>query len=226
MIPHGYLVHHGIIGQKWGVRRYQNKDGSLTSAGKKRYGEDSESDKIEKIEPRVIYENKYGRDYTTGGYKLKTDNGVFDVEDEYNESYWKHPQTNKTIHTKNYFQKITDKQGTSYYLPGSMNDKKYTPEELRPILTTASKHKESLRKAAIENIISSERSKGWMDTFGLTKEDLQKLDVGAMDINDKGNGLVTLWYNNNKDDKIMGHIISMDMHDWKIKKGSGYSMDG
>lgn len=30
------LRHHGIIGQKWGVRRYQNKDGSLTSAGKKR----------------------------------------------------------------------------------------------------------------------------------------------------------------------------------------------
>ena len=36
MIPHGYLVHHGIIGQKWGVRRYQNTDGSYTSAGKNR----------------------------------------------------------------------------------------------------------------------------------------------------------------------------------------------
>lgn len=31
------LAHHGILGMKWGVRRYQNKDGSLTSAGKKRY---------------------------------------------------------------------------------------------------------------------------------------------------------------------------------------------
>lgn len=30
------LYHHGIKGQKWGVRRYQNKDGSLTYAGKKR----------------------------------------------------------------------------------------------------------------------------------------------------------------------------------------------
>lgn len=30
------LYHHGILGQKWGVRRYQNKDGSLTPAGKKR----------------------------------------------------------------------------------------------------------------------------------------------------------------------------------------------
>lgn len=31
------LYHYGIRGQKWGVRRYQNSDGSLTPAGKKRY---------------------------------------------------------------------------------------------------------------------------------------------------------------------------------------------
>lgn len=31
------FYHHGILGMKWGVRRYQNKDGSLTSAGKQRY---------------------------------------------------------------------------------------------------------------------------------------------------------------------------------------------
>ena len=30
------LYHHGILGQRWGVRRFQNKDGSLTSAGKSR----------------------------------------------------------------------------------------------------------------------------------------------------------------------------------------------
>lgn len=32
-----YLMHHGIKGQKWGIRRFQNPDGSLTAAGKNRY---------------------------------------------------------------------------------------------------------------------------------------------------------------------------------------------
>lgn len=37
-----YLCHWGIKGQKWGVRRYQNRDGTLTPAGKKRYADDPE----------------------------------------------------------------------------------------------------------------------------------------------------------------------------------------
>lgn len=35
---HNYLCHYGIKGMKWGIRRYQNPDGSLTSAGKAKYG--------------------------------------------------------------------------------------------------------------------------------------------------------------------------------------------
>lgn len=38
------LCHYGIKGQKWGVRRYQNPDGTLTAKGKKRYSDDDQNE--------------------------------------------------------------------------------------------------------------------------------------------------------------------------------------
>lgn len=44
---HDYLAHHGVKGMKWGVRRYQNADGSLTPAGKKRIRTNQSKPKVE-----------------------------------------------------------------------------------------------------------------------------------------------------------------------------------
>lgn len=54
-----YLIHHGIKGQKWGVRRFQNEDGSVTPAGAERYYSgkkkyDKQIRKAEKFESKVM----------------------------------------------------------------------------------------------------------------------------------------------------------------------------
>ena len=49
-----YLKHHGILGQKWGVRRFQNPDGTLTNEGKRRYKYYGNSTKISKSTQEAI----------------------------------------------------------------------------------------------------------------------------------------------------------------------------
>lgn len=74
-----YLEHHGILGMKWGIRRYQNKDGSLTPEGRARYGD---------ILTKKQMQN-YIREYNlrTGSNKtinkhtvFKTANGMYDYK--------------------------------------------------------------------------------------------------------------------------------------------------
>ena len=74
-----YLEHHGILGMKWGVRRFQNPDGSLTPEGRARYG-----DVLTKKQMK-----NYIREYNlrTGSNKeinkntvFKTPNGMYDYK--------------------------------------------------------------------------------------------------------------------------------------------------
>ena len=54
-IQNDELYHHGVKGQKWGVRRYQNPDGSLTPEGIQRYGNVK---KFNKVRNKQIYSFK------------------------------------------------------------------------------------------------------------------------------------------------------------------------
>lgn len=57
------LSHHGIKGMKWGVRRFQNPDGSLTSAGKQRYLEIGKKDLSLTKETKRDYNNMSNREF-------------------------------------------------------------------------------------------------------------------------------------------------------------------
>jgi hypothetical protein len=53
-LKHFELRHWGIKGMKWGVRRFQNKDGSLTKAGRKRYANDEAEDTVEARREKLL----------------------------------------------------------------------------------------------------------------------------------------------------------------------------
>ena len=69
------LYHHGIKGQKWGVRRYQNEDGTLTEAGRKRV-----TNHLGKIEPGYYTHRGFIKDKTKTYTFLRENNIITDSD--------------------------------------------------------------------------------------------------------------------------------------------------
>lgn len=65
MNQNDYIAHHGVKGQRWGILRYQNKDGTYTDAGKKRRQgirdevENMSDEELKKRIDRAVNEEKY-----------------------------------------------------------------------------------------------------------------------------------------------------------------------
>ena len=81
------LAHFGILGQKWGIRRFQNEDGTLTEEGKRRY---TKSDNTLTDEGKKWYQNKLDKDYDRAKKNFDTEKkpkkSDYDDEDIYYDS--------------------------------------------------------------------------------------------------------------------------------------------
>lgn len=79
-----YLQHYGVKGQKWGVRRYRNADGSLTKEGKRKAKQEYKADNKKAFE--------LGRNATIyGKAAVKSTNRTIKIENKLNKQYAKDP---------------------------------------------------------------------------------------------------------------------------------------
>jgi len=91
MMYNDVLIHHGILGQKWGVRRFQNKDGSLTAAGRRREARNitkrlNEMDKSTVMDKRSYHEHsakatRYANKINKLASKKQTNRRINKIED-------------------------------------------------------------------------------------------------------------------------------------------------
>lgn len=92
-----YLQHHGVKGMKWGRRRYQNKDGSLTPAGRSRYAGDLAEKKAAYKTARKEYSRSFNKAYNKAHQAYSPSKKKREANDKRWEDAWDKADTlNKT----------------------------------------------------------------------------------------------------------------------------------
>lgn len=159
------LYHHGIKGMKWGVRRYQNEDGSLTKAGKKKYA---------KLEKKVVSKGKLNDnhgDYLVTKYSNKkgTSSGIktFDSMVKKNKT---DEAKEKYTSVANDFIKNLKSKGEEYAMEKIMKDIGDTPFNLYVQKDTYEKGKEevtySLEVFGSKNIFGKKKNAYYLTDMG------------------------------------------------------------
>lgn len=178
-----YLEHHGILGQKWGVRRFQNPDGTLTAEGKKRYGDSDEAFE----EMAKNYTKKTGAETNLSyyDYQRKMHSGMFDSKrtQAFNDFVSKgmNPYYQVNAEFQNSVQKFVDKYGDTSLdgISVSVNVEKDTGEVfLRQELETNGKK------------LLSEYYLGIVDSYNVGKEEheLSSEEIKRLDTRIRVNG--------------------------------------
>ncbi len=160
-----YLAHHGIKGQKWGVRRFQNPDGSLTEAGVKRYGEHGAeylNAKQAKKEANKAYNKAFNAAYDKSYQAYSFSKKRRDANEErWNKAYDAAEKArNADKNFKDAKKKMRDETGRSYKAKlKAQNYQKYSKDNL-PIVSIAKHY--------------TTNAKYWKDTM----KDIKAMDHG------------------------------------------------
>lgn len=155
-----YLSHHGIIGQKWGIRRYQNPDGTLTEAGRKRLNRKENKEQY-KEDRKELRQNR--RDVAATG-KVLTSRSRFSNE-----------QDNRT-------------DDIMYQYSKAWNKKNIDPKEISAISSAYEKQKKSSKLVSGERARAEEMYKNAVEKY--MKNNKYMEDEYGKSFKDRGNKYV------------------------------------
>lgn len=144
-MDNNYLMHFGIKGMRWGVRRYQNKDGSLTPAGKKRYSDKEISEYRKKKIAEAPTKSESPRGANKGWYKNAPKSTLIrEMRREESESL----KAKKKTNTKNYSeqQRIRDRKLYGERAVQRINKRMLNGEGIQ-----SARHNEVVRKERISS---------------------------------------------------------------------------
>lgn len=180
------IEHHGILGQKWGIRRFQNKDGSLTRAGLKRYGSVANFNKVRKAEEKAkaaVKKAKYDKKTAKELAAIKKKYGIDRIEEAKKKE--KEAKKNKNI------EDMTDKE----------LQKRIQRATLENQLKNLMPKKEAGAKEKTENEILREKVENARlkkELAELTKKP-EKISAGKKFMNKLGDAVVPALANSAKD---------------------------
>lgn len=173
------LEHWGIKGMKWGIRRFQNKDGSLTAAGRKRYSDSAEGGKSTSASNKSKSKSSSGKSSGKTSSSSKSSNSSEEKEDpviKKKPSEMTDAELNAAINRMQLEKRYTDllpkepaptpkqKSAVSRFISSAMKD------VLLPSLTTSAR-----------NALTSYLEKTFKDLMGLNAKDQKTKEKEYLD---------------------------------------------